>query len=151
MLVKITERKALNQLRDQTRQKRGGGRLRGESAFLDSSASAARAGLDQFAGPEPTPEFAAVIAEGFQRLLDLLADDELREIALLKLEGHTNEELAARTGRSVPTIERRLRLIRDKRAEQDYCCFSFPRGRSAHHRRKGRRSWEKESDPLFDR
>ncbi len=54
-----------------------------------------------------------MIAEDFERLLLLLADDELRRIALLKLEGYTNEELAQRIGRSIPTVERRLRLIRE--------------------------------------
>jgi DNA-directed RNA polymerase specialized sigma24 family protein len=114
LLVKITERKALNQLRFQMRQKRGGGKIRGESVFLDVSATTGAPGLDQVVGAEPTPAFAAVVAEDFRRLLDLLADEELREIALLKLEGHTNGQIAAKTGRSVPSVERRLKLIRDK-------------------------------------
>ena len=33
-------------------------------------------------------------------------------MAVWKLEGHTNEEIAALLGRSVPTVERKLRLIR---------------------------------------
>ena len=119
LLVKITERKAVNQLRDQLRQKRGGGRVRGESAFLDEDASAAGPGIDQVRGPQPTPEFAAMVTEGFQQLLEVLPDDELRSIALLKLEGYTNEEIAASTGRSLPTVERRLRLIRSRWKEQD--------------------------------
>jgi len=112
LLVTITERKALNQVRDLTRQKRGGGMVRGESAFLNSEASAEGAGIDQVVAPEPTPEFAAAMTEGLCRLLGLL-DNDLRQIALLKLEGHTNEEIGAIVGRSVPTVERRLRLIRD--------------------------------------
>jgi len=114
LLVKITERKALNQLRRQGRAKRGGGDVRGESVFLDTGASTAKKGIDQVPGAEPTAEFAAVVAEGLRGLLDLLADDELRQIALLKLEGWTNEEIASRINRSLPTVERRLRLIRDK-------------------------------------
>ena len=43
---------------------------------------------------------------------------QLRTIALLKLEGHTNDEIAARIGRSVPTVERRLRLIRQTWKEE---------------------------------
>ncbi len=38
VLVTITERKALNQSRDQTRHKRGGGRVRGDSVRLDPGA-----------------------------------------------------------------------------------------------------------------
>jgi RNA polymerase sigma factor (sigma-70 family) len=111
LLVKITERKAYNQLRDQRRAKRGGGRLRGESALQGNDGPAERGGLDQVVGSEPTPEFAAMITEALDELLAVLAP-ELQTIALLKLEGHTNEEIAAATGRSVPTVERRLRLIR---------------------------------------
>ena len=118
LLVKITERKALNQLRHQGRAKRGGGGVRGESVFFDTGASTANEGIDQVPGAEPTPEFAAVVAEGLRGLLDLLADDELRQIALLKLEGWTNEEIASRIDRSLPTVERRLRLIREKWKEQ---------------------------------
>ena len=44
-------------------------------------------------------------------LLELL-DGDMRHIALLKLEGYTNEEIAAAMGCSLPTVERRLRLIR---------------------------------------
>ncbi len=112
LLVTITERKAFNHIRDLKRQKRGGGIVRGDSAFLSQKSSADGAGIDQIAGPEPTPEFAAATAEGLYRLLGLLEND-LRQIALLKLEGHTNQEIATIIDRSVPTVERRLRLIRD--------------------------------------
>ena len=111
LLVKITERKALNQVRDLKRQKRGGGLVRGDSAFLNVQASSAGAGIDQVVGPEPTPEFAAAMSESLSRLLELL-DNDLRQIALLKLQGCTNQEIAANVDRSVPTVERRLRLIR---------------------------------------
>lgn len=112
LLVKITERKAINQIRNQARQKRGGGKVRGESAFVHTGASSTEPGIHQFAGSEPTPEFAAVVAEGFRHLVDQLPDDQLRQIALLKMEGYTNEEIATRVNRSLPTIERRLRLVR---------------------------------------
>lgn len=114
LLVKITERKALNQLRHQGRAKRGGGGVRGESVFLNAAATTAQEAINQFPSVEPTPEFAAAVAEGFRGLLDRLGDAELRQIALLKLEGWTNEEIAGRIDRSLPTVERRLRLIRDK-------------------------------------
>ena len=41
-------------------------------------------------------------------------DEPLRRIAVYKLEGLTNEEIAAEIRRSLPTVERRLRLIRQK-------------------------------------
>ena len=50
--------------------------------------------------------------EQFQRLLARLPSDELRAIALGKMEGHTNAEIAARLGCTEKTVERRLGLIR---------------------------------------
>ncbi len=113
LLVTITERKALNQLRYQSRQKRDAARVRSESVLLPRHGAGQGGGMDEIAGPEPTPEFAAIMAEQFDRLLHLLSDDELRHIALLKLEGCSNAEIAARIDRSICTVERRLRLIRN--------------------------------------
>ena len=54
-----------------------------------------------------------MMAEAFDHLLALL-DDELREIALLKLEGYSHDEIAQQIGRSTRTVDRRLGLIREK-------------------------------------
>ncbi len=48
-----------------------------------------------------------------QRLLDLLATDELRQIAIWKLAGYTNDEIRLKLGCSVATIERTLAGIRE--------------------------------------
>ena len=48
----------------------------------------------------------------FRRLLGLLGDTELRSVAVWKMEGWTNEEIAQQIGRSLPTVERKLRMIR---------------------------------------
>ncbi len=106
LLVVLTTRKALDWRQHERRQKRGGGAVRGESAF------AADAGLDQTADSGLPPDFAAEAAEECRRLLDALGDDELRAVALWKLEGCTNPEIAARLGCAPATVERRLRLIR---------------------------------------
>jgi DNA-directed RNA polymerase specialized sigma24 family protein len=52
------------------------------------------------------------MAEEVQRLLALLPRDELRTVALRKMGGYTNAEIAAELGCTVATVERRLRLIR---------------------------------------
>jgi DNA-directed RNA polymerase specialized sigma24 family protein len=39
-------------------------------------------------------------------------DSELRNVALRKVEGYSNEEIAAQLGCGLRTVERRLRLIR---------------------------------------
>jgi RNA polymerase sigma factor (sigma-70 family) len=47
-----------------------------------------------------------------QELLDRLGDDELRQIALWRLMGYSNREIADMKGCSERTIERKLELIR---------------------------------------
>jgi DNA-directed RNA polymerase specialized sigma24 family protein len=64
------------------------------------------------AGHEPDPAFAAEVAEEFQRLLGVLGDDSLRDLAVRKMEGYTNKEIAAQLNCSLTNVERRLRLIR---------------------------------------
>jgi DNA-directed RNA polymerase specialized sigma24 family protein len=111
VLVVITARKALDLLARQGRLRHGGGKLCGESALLDPT-DPANGGIEQVVGSVPTPAFAAEVAEECQRLLDKLADEELRQIAVWKMEGYTNEEIAGRLGCALATVERRLRLIR---------------------------------------
>jgi RNA polymerase sigma factor (sigma-70 family) len=113
LIVRITERKAYDQLRAQRRQKRGGGKVAGESVFANAQSSDGDNGIQQVADMEPTPEFAVEAAEAVDRLFGMLDDPELRRIAQLKLEGYTNEEIANLITRSLPTVERRLKLIRE--------------------------------------
>jgi DNA-directed RNA polymerase specialized sigma24 family protein len=118
LLVKITERKACNQLRDQAREKRGGGRVRGDSVFGGNGLPADGREMDYLTAQEPTPEFAAMVVEALDVLLRVL-EPNLRAIALLKLEGYTNKEIAGKIDRSVPTVERRLKIIRTAWGEED--------------------------------
>ncbi len=112
LLVVITSRKVQALARREGRQKRGGGRVRHESDAPVAGGTAAAADLDHFAGDEPTPEFAAQAAEECQRLLDALEDESLRQIALARLDGYTNDEIAERLGCARRTVARRLVLIR---------------------------------------
>lgn len=108
LLVVITARKACRLVRDQQRQKRGG-------ATEATRADAETPGLEEVIGDEPSPEFAAQVAEEVERLLGLLdrADDpDLRAVALRKMEGCTVEEIAAGLGCAPRTAARKLALIR---------------------------------------
>ena len=58
------------------------------------------------------------MVEEYARLLDGLGDDALRSVAVWKLEGYTNEEIAAKLGRAPATVERKLRMIRDAWAKE---------------------------------
>ena len=67
---------------------------------------------EQLLSREPTPEEAASTADECRRLLDALEDPELRQVALWKVEGYTNEEIAARLDCVSRTVERKVRRIR---------------------------------------
>jgi DNA-directed RNA polymerase specialized sigma24 family protein len=126
LLVVITARKAIDLVQQEGRLKRGGGAVRGESALQTPDDSSREAGLDQVIGREPTPEFAAQVAEECQRLLTKLGDPELRSVALWKMEGHTNAEIAAKLGCVEGTVERKLRVIRTLWEKESAPCSSTP-------------------------
>jgi RNA polymerase sigma factor (sigma-70 family) len=111
LLVRITDHKAHDLIRDERRQRRGGGNVLDEAALAAGQVSAG-APMAQVMDQEPSPAFAALLAEEYRRLLGLLGDAELQRLALLKLEGHTVEEIAAQVGRVPRTIKRRLHMIR---------------------------------------
>jgi DNA-directed RNA polymerase specialized sigma24 family protein len=117
LLVLLTARKALHLARDARRQKRGGGRVLGD-ADLAGPAGDDEPGLAQVIGDEPTPEFAAQVAEEWRRLLRLLEDDQLRELAVGRMEGYTIAELAVRFACAPRTVERKLEKIRHLWAQE---------------------------------
>jgi DNA-directed RNA polymerase specialized sigma24 family protein len=112
LLVVITARKAGALAKHERRQKRGGG-ARADGAAQDLA-------LAQAISREPTPAFAAQVAEECGRLLTRLDDTDLRSIALWKMEGYTTEEIAAQLGCVPRTVERRLRVIRSLWNEEDF-------------------------------
>lgn len=107
VLVMLTARKAIDQRHYEQRQKRAGG-----EPHPSSDRDSAFAALSQVIGSEPTPAFAAEVTEQLEILLMALNDSNLKGIALGKLEGYTNQELAQRMDCGVRTIERKLNLIR---------------------------------------
>src|SRR5580704_11343950 len=91
LLFVLTVRKAINLVHYQGRKSRGGGRVQ---SLQDLEAL----GADQILGTEPSPELAAQMTEECQRLLAKLGDETLRAVALWKMEGYTNVEIAAKLG-----------------------------------------------------
>jgi len=100
LLVVLTVRKARQQLRGEGQKKRGGG-VAPEDAVLE-----------EVVGREPTPEFAAQVADACRRLLGLLADADLEQVAVAKMEGYSNAEIAQRLGCAPRSVGRRLQVIR---------------------------------------
>jgi DNA-directed RNA polymerase specialized sigma24 family protein len=113
LLVLLTARKAFDLAQHERRQKRGGGAVLDEAALpCPAGSSGQDAALEKIEDPQPTPAFAAQVAEECHRLLERLDSPELRSVAQRKLEGYGNEEIAAQLGCGLRTVERRLRLIR---------------------------------------
>jgi DNA-directed RNA polymerase specialized sigma24 family protein len=112
LLVVITLRKAFDQLQRQRSARRGDGRLLLGSDLAGEDAEAG--GLEWLIGQEPTPEFAALVADEYGRLRERLPDEPLRLVLDLRLEGYTREEIAERLGCAQRTITRKLDRIRDE-------------------------------------
>jgi DNA-directed RNA polymerase specialized sigma24 family protein len=110
LLVHLTACKAVDRHRSEFRQKRGGRKVlrQADMAAGEDEADA----LDRIIGPEPTPEFAAMVAEEYVRRLEALGDETLRRIAEQKLACFSNEEIARELGCSLRTVTLKLRLIR---------------------------------------
>jgi DNA-directed RNA polymerase specialized sigma24 family protein len=111
ILVLITVRKAINLRNYETRQSRGMGRTQSLTDLTPE-------GFETIGGDEPTPELAAQLAEEYQRLMELLGDSTLQSVATFKLEGYTKDEIAARLGCVISTVERKLARIRGKWARE---------------------------------
>jgi RNA polymerase sigma factor (sigma-70 family) len=95
LLVVLTLRKAVDLLRKERRHQQQG-----------------EVDIAQIISREPTPELALQMAEECRRLLDNLGDDELRAIALWKMEGYSNDEIAGKLDCTPRTVGRRLQFIR---------------------------------------
>ncbi|HMF17958.1 MAG TPA: ECF-type sigma factor [Gemmataceae bacterium] len=106
LLLTITTRKVADLVQHERRKKRHPK----EGRIVNQSQE--EADIEQVLGREPSPEAAAEMAEEFDRLLASLHKPDLQAVALWKLEGFTNEEIAARLGRKTRTVERKLEEIR---------------------------------------
>jgi len=109
LLVVITSRKACDQITRQRRLKRGGGFIQraGHVGKEDEGLSP----LELLASEEPTPESIVEMEEECAKLLGML-DETCQRIALLKLEGFSNEEISTQVGLAPRSIERKLAWIR---------------------------------------
>ena len=101
LLAAFTVRKVSHHLRDEGRQKRGGG-----------IATKGSGELEEVLGREPDPALAAEVAGECDRLLDVLGDPDLRQVALLRMDGYSVEEVAVFAGCAPRSVKRKLQLIR---------------------------------------
>lgn len=117
LLVTITLRKARNAARKQARHKRDCTR---EQAISDGGdEGSADWAIQQMAAAGPSPAESAVLNEALERRLEALDAPELRQIALWRLEGYTNREIADRLDCTERSVERRMERIRSKWTSYD--------------------------------
>ena len=109
LLVTITIHKLLHLVRHENRLKRGGQfhELKGLNSSSDSFAA-----VNLVVSREPSPEFACEVAEQYEQLIASLGDEELVKLAIWKMEGFSNDEIAKKVNRATRTVERKLQLIR---------------------------------------
>jgi DNA-directed RNA polymerase specialized sigma24 family protein len=112
LLATITARKVAHRIERERRQKRGGGRLRREADLGDRPGEGPPRGLDSFAAAGPDPVSMAVMGERVRGLFGRLPEESLRLIALLRLEGYSNGEIACCLDCAVRSVERKLERIR---------------------------------------
>jgi DNA-directed RNA polymerase specialized sigma24 family protein len=109
LLLQMTARKATDLVRREMSARRGKASVRGDSALRGRSAATAT-----YPGRavDLLPELAVLAMEEVDRLLGLLEDPQLQAMAVAKMEGCENREIAQRLHCSMRTVERRLHLIR---------------------------------------
>ncbi len=111
ILVMLTERRAIDQIRRQN--PKAPAKTFGESAVGRADSKSSNFGLDDLAGDTPTPAFAVLALEQFERKLNLLGDEILKQIAIAKMNGDRNQEIAEQLNISLRSVERKLAFIRD--------------------------------------
>lgn len=112
LLVAITLNKTHKHQRDARRLKRGGS-FHEQPLDGESQAAGVSVALSRLASKEAPPDLIASLADSLNLLMSRLEDPELQQVARAKLHAYTNQEIADLCQRSLPTIERRLRLIRE--------------------------------------
>lgn len=102
-------RRAADRFRIEGAAKRGGGRVANET---QPQTKRVDVDLDRLPGRLDDPQFTSMMSEECLRLLTALQDNELEQVAKSKLEGLTNDQIAADLGYSRRTVQRMLQNIR---------------------------------------
>jgi DNA-directed RNA polymerase specialized sigma24 family protein len=109
VLLVLAARKAGKVFRRELAARHGGGMV---VSFSELAGEGPAQPGPEVPGDEPDPAEAAALAETCARLLDRLGKEDLRQVALWRLEGYSNAEIARRLGRHEGTVERKLQMIR---------------------------------------
>jgi len=119
LVLAITKHKAIDLIRKETSQKRGGGASRqGEQARSEG----APAYIETLPSRSPSPEIETDVDDLFEHLKNLLDVEDpsgiLAQVAVSRIAGHSVTEIAAAMERTERTVERKLERIRAVWTEQ---------------------------------
>jgi RNA polymerase sigma factor (sigma-70 family) len=112
LLVVITARKVAHRQRYDRQERRDVRRNVSDYIFMPSDGESAVAGVDGLQARQPTAEFAAEFVETCENLFASLQDPALKQVVTLRMEGHTDSEIAGKLNCSRRTVQRRLEVIR---------------------------------------
>lgn len=112
LMLVISGRKIANRHRYDQRQRRDDRRTLTESVFSERQLDQGDQLGDGLLSREPTPEFVAELHETSERLFAAIDEPDLKEIAMLRVEGFNDSEIADRLNCSRRTVQRRLTMIR---------------------------------------
>lgn len=103
ILVLITKRKLRAQWRRENAARR---------TAISADAPEPEITIEQAISEEPTPDFVVEMMDEVDRLLTALDNDLLKRIAVMKMDGLTNDEVATRLGCASRTVRRKVDRIR---------------------------------------
>jgi DNA-directed RNA polymerase specialized sigma24 family protein len=116
LLVVLAYRKTCNQIKYEVVRQPRNGQVYEASALATADADDTGSIFSQLISGEPDPALVVEMADSCRRLLEMLPAQELRDVAVWKMEAYTNEEITAKMnggkGRALSTVERKLALIR---------------------------------------
>lgn len=109
MMTIIASRKIANATKFFDRQKRGGGKVKGESVFGESGIYSVADMVSHVFSENEYDQFEKICDE----LLCGISDERTRQVAVLRLQGYSIAEIAEKLGVAPRTIDRELALIRE--------------------------------------
>jgi RNA polymerase sigma-70 factor (ECF subfamily) len=112
LLVRITMCKVINTAHRHMADRRDVRRERAERQHAADEAQVPQWMLDYVDRSQPRPDERIAVVEEVERLLQMLKDEELRQIVVWRLEGFTNTDISQLIGKTVRSVELKLQLIR---------------------------------------
>ncbi len=109
-LIQKAHDKAVEYIRYELRKKRGGGAVRGESVFAEMAQDDQAGNIADHVAEHPDELF-ETLERDFNELLEKLDDDLLKEVAVLRIQGYSTQEIGEQVDLSAQSIRRKLAII----------------------------------------